>query len=253
MRSQRAMVETVPYFVAPDDPELLCEDKQYPGKTCPVKAYLARPKRDERHPGVLVIHALGGINEHFKDIARRLAKEGWVGLVPDLLSRAGGRERFENRNEAMRVVRALSPDQVSEDLLSGMEYLKTLSYVDPRKIGVIGFCWGGSQSLYLQTKAKGLSAGVVFYGHNPDDLESVKNLDWPFLGIYADEQLDPKITGKVPELERAFKRHGKRYSIHIYPGAAHAFHTNDNPEWYHPEAARDAWTKTVDFFKENMG
>lgn len=247
------MVETIPYFVAPDDPEVLCEETRYQGKASAVKGYEARPKRGGKFPAVLVIHALGGINEHFRDIARRLAKEGWVGIVPDLLSRAGGRERFEDRNSAMRAVRALTPEEVSEDLLSGMEYLKTLSYVDGRKIGVIGFCWGGSQSLYFQTKAKGLSAGVVFYGHNPEDLESVKNLDWPFLGIYADEKLDPKITGKVPELERALRRYEKRYSIHIYPGAVHAFHTNDNPEWYHPEAARDAWAKTVAFFKESLG
>lgn len=242
----------IPYFVAPDDPELLCGEESYRGRAGVVKAYLARPRRDGQFPAVLVIHALGGINEHFKDIARRLAKEGWVGFVPDLLSRVGGRERFQERGAAMQAVRALKSKEVAEDLLSGMEYLKGLSCVDGGKVGVIGFCWGGGQSLYFQTKAKGLSAGVVFYGRNPEDLESVRNIDWPFLGIYADEKLDPKITGKVPDLERALERYGKAYSIHVYEGAVHAFHTNDNPEWYHPEAARDAWAKTVAFFKANL-
>lgn len=247
------MTEAIPYFVAPDDPELLCGDEPCRGKDGIVKAYLARPERDGKFPAVLVIHALGGINEHFRDVARRLAKEGWVGLVPDLLSRQGGKDRFHDRESAMRAVRALTLEEVAEDLLSGMEHLKGLSCVDGGKIGVIGFCWGGGQSLYFQTKAKGLSAGVVFYGNNPEDLESVRNLDWPFLGIYADEKLDPKITGKVPDLEEALKRYGKQYAMHVYPGAAHAFHTNDVPAWYHPEAARDAWGKTVAFFRANLG
>jgi len=176
---------------------------------------------------------------------------GVAALAPDLLSRVGGRRGFEDPEKATEAIRNMTKDEVCEDLITSMDYLKGHPRVT-EKIGVVGFCWGGSQSLYFQTRCKGLSAGVVFYGSSPDDLDSVQNIDWPYLGIYADRELDARITGKVPDLEAALKKHGKKYSIHIYPGARHAFHTNTNPQAYHPEAARDAWTKTIAFFKETL-
>jgi carboxymethylenebutenolidase len=210
-RETQQRVQAVPYFVEPNDPNLASESVEYKGGGGRIKAYLSRPKQEKEFPAVLLIHENKGLNEHIRDIARRLA----------------------------------------EDLFAAMAYLKTYRYANARKMGVVGFCWGGGQSLYFQTKCKELGAGVVFYGSNPNSLDEVQNIACPLLGIYG--ELDQRITSKVPELEQALKKHGKKYSIHIYPGAQHAFNNNTNPERYHPEAAKDAWAKTIAFFKEHLG
>jgi carboxymethylenebutenolidase len=244
------MAQTVPHFVPPDDPSLVCDAVKYKGKAGEVKAYLARPKRDGKFPVVLVIHEIRGLNAHIRDIARRLAQEGFVALVPDFFSRLGGSERYETLEKAKEGVKELSEDHVVEDLTSGIDYLKNCGSADCGKLGVVGFCWGGARSLYFQTRCRELSAGVVFYGENPPALDDVRKISCPVLGLYGG--LDERITGKVPELEEALKKHGKRYSIHIYPGAQHAFHNNTLADRYHPEAAKDAWAKTIAFFHGNL-
>ena len=246
------MAETVPYFVEPNDASLLCESVEYDGKAGNVRAYLALPRQDGGFPIVLVIHEIRGLNAHIQDIARRLAKEGFAALTPDFFSRLGGSEKYKTLEEAKEGVTHLTSDYVTEDLMSGIEYLKTQHnrIANTQKIGVIGFCWGGRESLHFQTRCKELAAGVVFYGENPADLDDVKNIACPVLGLYG--ELDQRITSKVPELEEALKRHGKQYSLHIYPESQHAFHNNTLKDRYHPQAARDAWAKSIAFLKKNL-
>lgn len=244
------MAETVPFFISPDDPTLVCEEMEYNCKASEVKAYLARPKREGKFPVVLVIHEIRGLNAHIRDIGRRLAKEGFVALVPDFFSRLGGSEKYETLEKAKEGVKDISEDHTVEDLMSGIDYLRTCRSADSGKLGVIGFCWGGARSLYFQTRCRELNAGVVFYGENPPGLDDVRNISCPLLGLYGG--LDERITSKVPELEEALKKYGKKYSIHIYPGAQHAFHNNTLADRYHPEAARDAWAKTIAFLRGNL-
>ena len=122
-------------------------------------AYVTRPKGDVARPAVVVIHAWDGINDHIRDVARRLAKAGYVALAPDLLSRAGRNEflcKYEKRPS--RRVRKLDDDTLTKDLTGGINYLKGQSFVGANKIGVIGFCWGGGKALLFTTRSKDLAA-----------------------------------------------------------------------------------------------
>lgn len=243
------MAEAIPYFVAPSDPSLTSEMIQYPGKAGNVKAYLARPKDGNGLGAVIVIHENRGLNDHIKDVARRLAKEGFGALAPDLLSREGGTDQFKASEETTQAIGKLSRDGVVEDLSGAVDYLKKQAFVSGR-IGVVGFCWGGGQSLNFATKCKELSAAIVYYGRNPDPLDQVQNIPCPLLGNYGED--DPNIMPGVEPLKEALKKYGKSSDIKVYPGAKHAFNNNTNPDRYHPEAAKDAWARTVNFFKKNL-
>ncbi|MBI2998515.1 MAG: dienelactone hydrolase family protein [Deltaproteobacteria bacterium] len=243
------MAATVPYFVEANDPGLVSESIQYPGKSGNVRAYLSRPKAGGKRGAVIVIHENRGLVEHIKDVARRFAKDGFVALAPDLLSRLGGTDQFKTPEEAIEAIRKVTQDNVVEDLTSGVAYLKRLDFVNGR-IGVVGYCWGGGQSLNFATKCKDLGAAVVYYGRNPDPLEQVQNIACRVLGNYGED--DPNIIPGVEPLKEALKKYGRNFDIKVYPGAKHAFNNNTNAERYHPDAAKDAWERTANFFKKNL-
>ena len=243
------MAEAIPIIVPANDPSLISEAIQYPGKAGNVKAYLSRPKDGGKRGAVVVIHENRGLVEHIKDVARRLAKEGFVALAPDLLSRAGGTDQFKTPEEAIAAIGKLAKPGVEEDLHSAVDYLKKQNFVSGR-IGVVGFCWGGGQSLNFATKCKELNAAVVYYGRNPDPLDLVQNIPCPLLGNYGED--DPNIMPGVEPLKQALTKYGKKFDLKTYPGAKHAFNNNTNAERYHPEASKDAWGRAVKFFKQNL-
>lgn len=243
------MAETIPYIVAPNDPGLTSEMIAYPGKAGNVKAYLSRPKSGGKVGSVIVIHENRGLVDHIKDVARRFAKDGFVALAPDLLSRSGGTDQFKTPEEAIQAIGKVTQDSVVEDLTSAVAYLKKLDSVNGR-IGVVGYCWGGGQSLNFATKCKELNAAVVYYGRNPNPLDQVQNIPCPLLGNYGED--DPNIMPGVEPLKEALKKNGKNFDIKVYPAAKHAFNNNTNADRYHPEAAKDAWARTVNFYKKNL-
>jgi len=198
---------------------------------------------------VIVIHENRGLVDHIKDVARRFAKDGFIALAPDLLSRLGGTDQFKTPEEAIEAIRKVTQDNVVEDLTSGVAYLKRLDFVNGR-IGVVGYCWGGGQSLSFATKCKDLGAAVVYYGRNPDPLDQVQNIACPVLGNYGED--DPNIIPGVEPLKEALKKYGRNFDIKVYPGAKHAFNNNTNAERYHPDAAKDAWARTANLFKKNL-
>jgi carboxymethylenebutenolidase len=118
------------------------------------------------------------------------------------------------------------------------------------RVGVVGYCWGGGQSLNFATKNKDLNAAVVYYGRNPDPLDSVANIPCPVMGNYAED--DPNIMPGVEPLKAAMQKAGKSFDVKTYPGAKHAFNNNTNADRYNPEAAKDAWGRTVSFFKKHL-
>ncbi|HLC25182.1 MAG TPA: dienelactone hydrolase family protein [bacterium] len=235
--------------VPPDDPNLLSEEVEYPGEGFTMRGYLSRPKAAGKRGGLIVIHENRGLSDHIRDVARRAAKEGVGALAPDLLSRAGGPDKFSNPDDAIAAINKLNSPDLIKDLQSSFDYLKKHESISG-KIGVIGFCWGGANSLLFSTQNRELAATVVFYGRNPNPLDLVRNLPGPLLGFYGER--DTGITSRVPELEEALKKYNKQYEIKIYPGAQHAFHNETNPSRYSPEAARDAWARTVAFLKRHL-
>jgi carboxymethylenebutenolidase len=243
------MAESTAHFVDPQDSSLTAEMVEFPGNAGNVKGYLARPKNGNRLGTILVIHENKGLAEHIKDVARRFAKEGFAALATDLLSRQGGTDQFKNPDDAIEAIKKVTSNGVVEDLTSAIAYLKKQPFVNGR-VGVVGFCWGGGQSLNFATKSKELNAAVVYYGRNPDPLDQVQNIACPVLGNYGQD--DPNIVAGVEPLKAALTKYGKNFDIKVYPGAKHAFNNNTNPERYHPEAAKDAWGRTVSFFKKNL-
>lgn len=238
-------------MVDPNDPELVSEEVKYEGKAGDVSAYLSRPKASGNYPGIIVIHENRGINDHIRDVARRLAKEGYVALAPDYLSRKGGTMKVNPEGKGIRGLRELiSPEDVTEDTESGYNYLRSLSMVQAGKIGVVGFCWGGEMAFAVATQVDGLDAVVVYYGRSPKPLELVKNIEAPVLAHYGGE--DKRVNAGIPDTEAAMKKYNKSFTYKIYPGAKHAFNADNRKDRYHPEAAKEAWAKTLEFFKKEL-
>lgn len=243
------MAETIPHIVAPDDQGLTSEMVDYPGKTGSVKAYLSRSKGGAKLGAIIVIHENRGLVNHIKDVARRFAKDGFVALAPDLLSRLGGSDQYKGGQEAIDAIKNVTNDMVVEDLTGAVDYLKKLNYVNGR-VGVVGYCWGGGQSLNFATKCKDLNAAVVYYGRNPNPLDLVQNISCSLMGNYGED--DANIMPGVAPLQEALKKYGKNFDIKVFPGAKHAFNNNTNADRYHPDAAKDAWARTASFYKKNL-
>ena len=238
-------------LVDPNDSALISSDIKYSSTDgAAIGAYLTRPKGEGRLPAVVVLHENRGLVDHIRDVARRLAKAGYVALAPDLLSRQGGTGSFASPNAAIEGIRKVDEKGVTKDLTGGINYLKGQNYVLTNKIGVVGFCWSGGQATLILTRNRDLAAGVVYYGRNPNDLDDVKNISAPVLASYGEK--DERITAGVPALEEAMKKHGKSFEYKIYPGAQHAFNNDTNPQRYNAEAAKDAWGRTLEFFRKHL-
>ena len=237
--------------VDPDDPGLTSSEIKYASTDgAVIGAYVTRPKGDVARPAVVVIHGWDGINDYVRDVARRLAKAGYVALAPDLLSRQGGSSSFSSSEAAIAAGRKLDDEMITKDLTGGINYLKGQSFVGANKVGVIGFCWGGGKALLFTTRSKDLAASVIYYGGNPRNLEDVKNITAPVLGQYGGA--DEPITSAVPQLEEAMKKYGKSFDYKIYPGAPHSFNSDTSPRSYREDAAKEAWSRTLEFFKKHL-
>jgi carboxymethylenebutenolidase len=210
--------------------------------------YLSAPKDGGKAAAILVIHENRGLNDHTRDVARRFAAEGYVALAPDILARKGGTGSMESPDKAREAIMTITPDDALADLKAGLAYLNAHERVQKGKLGSVGFCWGGARSFALATESDVLKAAVVFYG-SPPAPEKIAQIHCPVLGLYGEK--DQRITSTVPATADAMKKAGKEYDYKIYPGADHAFF-NDTGERYNAEAAKDAWSRTLAFFKANL-
>jgi carboxymethylenebutenolidase len=236
--------------VAASDSAVLSHDVEFPSKSGPVFAYLARPSAAGKFPAVMIIHANQGLNDYTRDVARRLAKQNYVALAIDFLSHHGGTAKVNPKGEGLANIRELAPWQaVAEDASAACVYLRGLADVRGDRLGLVGFCWGGEMTFSSATAVRGLSAVVVFYGRSPQPFERMKNIEAPVLANYGEK--DPGVDQDIPGTVEAMKQFGKSYAYKIYPGAPHGFHT-DNSQRYHPQAAKEAWAKTLDFFKQHL-
>jgi carboxymethylenebutenolidase len=236
---------------APDDPEILTHNVQYQGKAGTVWAYLARPVKAGKYPSIIVIHENQGLNDHIRDIARRLAKERYVALAPDFLSRQGGTMKANPKGGGLSNIRELAPWQaVAEEVESGFAYLKVLPDARADKQALIGFCWGGEMTFAAATKIKTLDAAIVYYGRSPNPLDLVKDIRAPVMAHYGEK--DEGVNKGIDETVAAMKKFNKVFDHKIYSGAQHAFNNDANPSRYHAEAAKEAWDRTLSFLKKNI-
>lgn len=238
-------------IVDPKDPDLVSGNVQFPGPAGTVLGYQSRPKAAGSYPAVIVVHANDGVDEHFQDVARRFAKEGFVALAVDYLSRKGGTAKAAGPTGEIANIRQLAPPEVIKDeSQAAVAYLRGLKEVRGDRIGITGFCWGGEQAFYAATQVRGLKAVVVFYGRSPNPIDLLQQLEAPVLAHYG--ELDNRITGGVPQTEAAMKKYGKSYEYKVFAGARHSFFSDDSPRSYHPEASKEAWTRTLEFFNKHL-
>jgi len=210
--------------------------------------YLSRPTLPGPHPGIVVVHENRGLLPHFFDVTRRFAREGYVALAVDMLSRRGGTDSLADTSEISGALRGIPTGQIVEDGNAGVAYLQDQPYVMRNRVGAMGFCFGGSIVWLMAVRNPELRAAVPFYGSAPP-LEEVPNLQVPVLGIYAGE--DARINAGVPALEDVLIAEEKNYKFVAYPGASHAFF-NDTGSRYHPQAAEGAWLETLEWFEEYL-
>ncbi len=210
--------------------------------------YLSRPTRPGPHPGVVVVHENRGLLPHFPDVTRRLAREGYVALAVDMLSRKGGTDSFPDSGAMRDALRQIPSDQIVADGNSAVTYLQDQPFVISNRVGIMGFCFGGGIVWRMAVGNPEIRAAVPFYGSAPP-LEDVPGLQVPVLGIFAGE--DSRINAGVPSLEAALQDGGKNYKFVTYPGANHAFF-NDTSTRYHPQAAGEAWLETLEWFEEHL-
>jgi carboxymethylenebutenolidase len=232
-------------LVDPNDPALEAQMIEYPARGFTHMAYLAKPKGVTATPGIVVIHENRGLQPHIQDVARRLAKAGYIALAPDLLSKVGGTARIADTAQISSYLAQTPADEHVANLLEALKVLKATPGVQAERLGVVGFCFGGGLAWRLATEAPELKAAVPFYGPAPD-LAKVPGIKAAVLGIYGGN--DARINAGIPALEEALKRANIRYQIKIYEGANHAFH-NDTGANYNKDAAEDAWRMTLEWFK----
>jgi carboxymethylenebutenolidase len=207
---------------------------------------MARPKGKKKRPAVIVIHENRGLQPHIKDVARRMALEGFVALAPDALSPLGGSP--ENPAEAGPMFQKLDYEKTKQDFAAAVAYLKTNPQTTG-KVGCTGFCWGGAMTNHVAVNAPDLDAAVPYYGGQPKP-EEVQKIKAPMLLHYAGN--DERINKGIPDFEAALKQAKVEYQLYMYEGAAHAFNNDSNPERYNKEAADLAWERTIRFFKEKL-
>jgi carboxymethylenebutenolidase len=235
--------------VPKDDKRLKTEFVEYPSPngSGKMRGYLARPANATgKLPGILVIHENRGLNPHIEDIARRLALDNFMAFAPDALTPLGGYPGDEDK--AREVFPKLDQTKTREDFVNGANYLKNRPD-STGKIGAVGFCYGGGIVNMLASRlGADLAAGVAFYG-NQVSAEDAAKIKAPLLLQYAGT--DERINAGIPAYEAALKANKVLYQVHIYDGTQHGFNNDTTPR-YDANAAKLAWSRTVEFFNKHL-
>jgi carboxymethylenebutenolidase len=234
--------------VAKDDKRLKTQYLEYesPQGTGKVRAYLARPSdATGKLPGILVVHENRGLNPHIEDITRRLALDNFMALAPDALTLLGGYPGGEDK--ARELFAKLDQTKAREDFVAAAGVLKGRPDCTG-KIGVVGFCYGGSIANMLATRLPDLVASVPFYGTQPAAADAAK-IKAPLLIHYAGT--DDRVNSGWPAYEAALKASNVSYTMHQYPGTQHGFNNDTTPR-YDEAAAKLAWQRTMEFFNKHL-
>lgn len=230
------------------DPDIHPEYITYPSPkgNGNVRGYLVRPtKVPGRAPGVVVVHENRGLNPYIEDVARRVAKAGFVALAPDGLTSVGGYPG--NDEKGVELQKRVDPVKLMNDFFAAIENLLQ-GDVTTGKVGITGFCYGGGVANAAAVAYPELAAAVPFYGRQPR-AEDVPRIQAPLLLHYAG--LDKNITDGWPAYEAALKANGKVYEAYIYPNVNHGFHNDSTPR-YDKAAAELAWGRTIAWFKRYL-
>ena len=207
-----------------------------------VQGILYTPPGKGPFPALVVIHEWWGLNDWVKDQTSKLADQGYVSLAVDLY-----RGRVATTPDmAHEIMRGVPEDRAKRDLHAAVEFLQSQPNVKPDRIGSIGWCMGGGDSLDVALQEPTLAAAVINYGHLATDPEALKKIHAPILGLFGAQ--DHGITpDDVHKFEQSLKQFGKKIYVTIYPDAGHAFENPNNKDGYRAADAADAWQRTLDF------
>lgn len=230
-------------------------------------AYHSHPDDGKRHPGLILIEEIWGVNAHIRSVADRFAAEGYSVLSPELLPEGLlamltpqlQKDLFdpEKRNEVQPKLRAAMQPVMQPEYAAGAlatleacaDYLLADEHVNG-DVAVLGFCFGGTYSFHLAAHDPRVKAAVPFYGQPPADAE-IPNIACPVLAFYGDQ--DENLMRSLPALRENMKKNGKPFEAVVYPGVGHAFFNDTNVRAYNREAADGAWRKAIAFLNANVG
>jgi len=234
--------------VAEDDPDMdvAYQDYDSPDGAGSMRAYMATPTGvKQKLPAVVVIHENRGLNPYIEDVARRIAKAGFVAFAPDALTPLGG---YPGNDDAGRELqRQRDRDEMLEDFVAAVHTMQDHEKCTG-KVGCVGFCYGGGVSNALAARVPDLAAAVPYYGRQAA-ANDVPQINAPLLIHYG--ELDTRVNEGWPAYKAALDAAGKTYTMHMYPGANHGFHNDTTPR-YDEEAARLSWRRTIEFFEKNL-
>jgi carboxymethylenebutenolidase len=244
LRPNYAWAQQVP----PDDKRIKVgyEVVQSPAGNGSIKGYLARPAKGNKLPVVLVIHENRGLNPYIEDVARRLALANFIAFAPDGLTSVGGYPGNDEKGAA--AFRTVDGKKMTEDFVAAAKWLKARPD-SSRKLGAIGFCFGGGIVNQLAVRlGADLNAGVAFYGRQPG-ADDVPKISAPLMLHYAGN--DQGTNAGIANYEAALKANNKVYTLYMYEGKQHGFHNDTTPR-YDEAAAKLAWTRSLEFFNKYL-
>lgn len=234
-------------IVPGDDTRIKSETVSFAGQGGDISAYLVRPSAiSGKLPAIVVIHENRGLNEHIRDIARRLALEGFMAMAVDFLSPLGGTP--DDDDKARGMIGSLDRAETTANGSSAVSYL--ISREDcTGSIGAVGFCWGGGVANNLAVASPDLKAAVAYYGAQPDPAD-VSKIKAALLLHYAG--LDNRVNAGIEDYRQALEAGGKDFTIYIYDGVNHAFNNDTAAARYDKAAADLAWGRTIEFFRRKL-
>jgi carboxymethylenebutenolidase len=230
------------------DPQIVAEYVNYPSPNGhgQVRGYLVRPAPAAgKVPAVVVVHENRGLNPYIEDVARRVAKAGYMALAPDGLSSVGGYPGNDDKGRALQ--EKVDPTKLMNDFFAAIQWLMQHEGATG-KVGMTGFCYGGGVSNAAAVAYPELACAVPFYGRQAD-AKDVPRIQAPLLLHFG--ELDTRINEGWPAYEAALKAAGKTYEAYIYPGANHGFHNDSTPR-YDKIAAELAWDRTLAWFDKYL-
>ena len=219
----------------------------------PIRSYVVYPERKDKAGVVIVIHEIYGLSDWIRGVADQLARDGFIAVAPDLISGlgpdGGGTESAESRDDVVKLVRGLSPEDATARLNAVYDYATKIPAANG-KVGTMGFCWGGGQSFAFAAAQPGLDAAVVYYGTSPEAATLTK-IKAPVLGLYGED--DARVNATVGPAEAEMKKLKKSFEANTYTGAGHGFlRAQDGREGANLKATQQAWPRTLKFLREHL-
>jgi carboxymethylenebutenolidase len=228
-------------------------DVKVEGGKAPIRTWVVYPERKDKAGVVIIIHEIFGLSDWIRAVADQLAREGFIAVAPDLVSGhgpgGGGTASAASRDDVVKLVREITPDEATAGLNAVRDYAMKLPAANG-KTATIGFCWGGARSFAYAAAQPALNAAVVYYGTSPD-APALATIKAPVLGLYGGD--DARVNATIPPAEAEMKKLGKTYEPHIYDGAGHGFLRGQSQrEGANLKATAQAWPRTIAFLRAQL-